>query len=141
MKNPQTMAARLYEQFPTETLRIIRDNGCCAFVLMWCLGKKPDDADAVMTVAKMMRAGAIGPDCLVYWDTAARYLTGHGIDVSFKKIDTIKNIKYRTPVYYKYNGKGHWVGVERGKIKFNPLEKSECVEKGKPDELRDLFLK
>lgn len=140
MKYPQTMAERLYEQFPTETLRNIKDNACCAFVLMWCLKKNPDDAEAVITVAKMIRAKALGSDCMVYWDTAARYLTGYGLDVELKKIDTIKHIKSRTPVLYTYNGKGHWVGVERGKIRFNPLEYSECVAKGKPVELRELYL-
>ncbi len=141
MKHPQDMAARLYEQFPTEPLRNIKDSACCAFVLMWCMRQDQDDADAVMTAAKMMKAGALGSDCLVYWDAAARFLTGHGVYVTKESITTIKGIKERTPVLYTYNGKGHWVGVERGKIKFNPLEKSECVEKGKPAEKRVLIMK
>lgn len=141
MKHPQDMAARLYEQFPTETLRNIKDSACCAFVLMWCLKQDPEDAEAVMTVSRMMKAGAIGSDCLVYWDAAARFLTGHGVYVNKENIGTLKGIKERTPVLFTYNGKGHWVGVERGKIKFNPLGRSECVEKGKPAEKRVLIEK
>ena len=39
---------------------------------------------------------------------------------------------------YDYKGKSHWVGVENGKIAFNSLIKSVCVEKGVPTQARIL---
>lgn len=135
MKNPQTLAEKLYQQFPTMKLKSIKDYACCAFTLMWALGEEPDDAQAVLDVGRMMDKGAIDVDCTVYWDKAARFLTGKGLAVEFrdiKDLKEIKNIPGRIPVKFSYNGKSHWVGVEGGKVKFNALEKSICVANGKP---------
>ena len=74
---------------------------------------------------------------------AAEYLTGQKLTVEFKDIKDAKEIKQfkeRTPVKYSYNGKSHWVGVENGKVKFNALERSLCVEKGKPVTARILHI-
>lgn len=147
MKHPQTLAEKLYQQFPTAKLREIKDNACCAFTFMWVLGYEPDDAEAIITVGRMIDAKVLDPDCTVYWDKVSRYLTGRGCSKENAKITSIKNIKKRTPVYYERtyideNGqkrkKGHWVGVENGKIGFNSIEHSLCVEQGKPTEARIL---
>lgn len=139
MKHPQTLAEQIYQQFPTLKLKSIKDYACCAFTLMWTLHIEPDDAQAILTVGRMMDKGAIDVDCTVYWDKAARFLTGKGVGVQFVDITDpkeIKKIKDRTPVKFSYNGKSHWVGVENGRVKFNALEKSLCVEKGKPVTMR-----
>jgi hypothetical protein len=40
------------------------------------------------------------------------------------------------------NGKySHWVVVENGKVVFNSLQYSNCVEKGKPTEARIIKIK
>ena len=36
---------------------------------------------------------------------------------------------------------GHWVGVEEGKVVFNSLTYSRCLEEGKPTECRIIKLK
>jgi hypothetical protein len=139
MKHPQTLAEQIYQQFPTMKLKSIKDYACCAFTLMWTLHVEPDDAEAILTVGRMMDKGAIDVDCTVYWDKAARFLTGKGVAVQFVDITDpkeLKKIKDRTPVKFSYNGKSHWVGVENGRVKFNALEKSLCVEKGKPVTMR-----
>ncbi|MBQ1778235.1 MAG: hypothetical protein IIZ93_08795 [Acidaminococcaceae bacterium] len=139
MKHPQTLAEQIYQQFPTMKLKSIKDYACCAFTLMWTLHVEPDDAEAILTVGRMMDKGAIDVDCTVYWDKAARFLTGKGAAVQFIDITDpkeLKKIKDRTPVKFSYNGKSHWVGVENGRVKFNALEKSLCVEKGKPVTMR-----
>ena len=139
MKHPQTLAEQIYQQFPTMKLKCIKDYACCAFTLMWTLHVEPDDAEAILTVGRMMDKGAIDVDCTVYWDKAARFLTGKGVAVQFIDITDpkeLKKIKDRTPVKFSYNGKSHWVGVENGRVKFNALEKSLCVEKGKPVTMR-----
>ena len=64
---------------------------------------------------------------------------------SVKNITSIKDIKKRTPVKYERideNGKkhAHWVGVENGKIGFNSLKTSLCVNKGKPVTARILTI-
>ena len=140
MKHPQTLAERLYQQFPTAKLKSIKEYACCAFTLMWCLGYEPEDAEAILTVGYMLDKGVIDVDCTVYWEKAAQYLSGRKLKVEFKDSTTIKGIKDRSPVKYTYNGKSHWVGVENGRIKFNSLESSVCVSKGKPVTMRALKL-
>lgn len=143
MKHPQSLAAELYSHFPAGNLKAIKDYGCCAFVLMWCLGIEPDDdAEAVMTVDSLIQAKALKEDCTVKWAEAIRRLTGREIKaVDFVNITSIVHIKDRCPVRYDYSGKSHWVGVENGKIAFNPLKFSVCVENGKPSTMRIIHIK
>lgn len=138
MKTPQTLAEELYKQFPQTKLKSIMQYACCAFTMMWCMGIEPDDAEAVITVGRMIDAEVIDADCTVYWDKVARFLSGRGCSIEKKEINSIKDIKERTPVRFDYQGKSHWVGVEKGKIKFNSLKSSNCVAKGKPTQARIL---
>lgn len=138
MKNPQTLAEKLYEKFHDPKLKSIADYACCAFTLMWCLGIEPDDAEAIITVADLIDKKIIDPDCTVYWNPMTKYLTGRTCEVEYKNISSLRGIKERTPVKFSYNGKSHWVGVENGKVKFNSLSYSFCVDKGKPVTMRKL---
>ena len=144
MKHPQTLAEKLYVQFPTSKLKSIKEYACCAFTFMWCMGIESDDAEAILTVGSLLDKGILDPDCTVYWDKMSRHLTGRGCNKQNKDITTIKGIKERTPVKYEYinksNGKkySHWVGVENGRIRFNSMEVSQCVLQGKPVEARIL---
>lgn len=143
MKNPQTLAEKLYVYFPTQQLKAIKDYACCAFTLMWCLGIDTDDATAIMAVADMIQHRVLDVDCTVYWAKATEYLTGQKLTVEFKDLKDkkeLKTFKERTPVKFSYNGKSHWVGVENGKVKFNALERSVCVEKGNPVTARILHI-
>ena len=144
MKNPQTLADKLNKEFSNKKLEQIAKRGCCAFVLLWCLGIEPDDTEAILTVADMIDEGSLEEDCTVLWAKAIRNLTGRTLKkIDFVDITSIKGIKERTPVLYKKKPTdkgGHWVGVENGKIKFNPLNYSVCVSEGKPAELRKLVL-
>lgn len=138
MKNPQSTCEKL-ANIGEKQLKAIADYGCCAFTLLWCLGIEPeDDVKAITTIARLIDAEALDEECLVYWDKAVFCLTGRHCNVEFKSINTIKDIKQRTPVRYDYKGKSHWVGVEDGKIAFNSLNKSVCVEKGVPTQARIL---
>lgn len=137
MINPQTQAEKLTKINP-KRLQAIAEYGCCAFVLLWCLGLEPDDVKAILTLDNMMDSKALDEECLVFWDKAVSYLTGRRCSVIKENITTIKNIKKRTPVRYEYQNKSHWVGVEDGEIKFNSLKRSQCVELGTPKEMRIL---
>ena len=147
MKNPQTLAEKLYQQFPTIKLRMIKEYACCAFTLLWVLGKdKIDDGEAILLVCELIDNGCLDSDCTVYWDKVSRYVAHASCSVENKVINSIGKIRERTPVRYMYtdaNGKkhGHWVGVEKGRIAFNSLEYSNCVAKGKPVECRVLTFK
>ena len=141
MKTPQTLAERLYNEFPTPKLKQIKDNACCIFTLMWCLGVEPDDADAIITVSRLIDKGIIDEDCTVYWLKAIEHLSGRQATVDFVDITDIKKIKNRTPVRYVYRNKAHWVGVEKGKIAFNSLDYSNCVANGQPVTMRVLNFK
>lgn len=140
MKNPQSLAIEIKDTIKPECLESIGRYGCCAFVLLWCLGIEPDDIEAIKTVNSMISAKVIEDDCTVKWADAVYYLTGRKITVEFKDIKDLRGIRERTPVRYDYKGKGHWVGVENGMIKFNPLIYSQCVDKGRPTTARIIKL-
>ncbi len=141
MKNPQTLAIELNKDFPNPRLKAIGDYACCAFTLLWCLGIEPDDITAIQTVSDLMKDGALDNECTVYWADCIENLTGRKLKKLEKvPITSIKKIKNRTPVFYTYNGKGHWVGVENGRIAFNSLKESVCVSQGKPTEMRVIYI-
>jgi hypothetical protein len=141
MKYPQTLAREFCSVISPARLETIGKYGCCAFVLLWCLGIEPDNMEAIELVNDMINAGVIEKDCTVHWVEAVKFLTGRDITVEFKNIKDILSIKDRTPVRYDYKGQGHWVGVERGMIAFNPLKQSNCVDKGVPVTARIIKLK
>ena len=141
MKYPQTLAREFCSVISPARLETIGKYGCCAFVLLWCLGIEPDNMEAIELVNDMINAGVIEKDCTVHWAEAVKFLTGRDITVEFKNIKNILSIKDRTPVRYDYKGQGHWVGVERGMIAFNPLKQSNCVDKGVPVTARIIKLK
>lgn len=143
MKHPQTLAKELNEMFPNPDLEIISKNACCAFVLQWVLGIEQDDLDAIKTVQNMRKKRKIYEDCTVTWFEAVPYLIGRPLkELKKTNITSIKGIKKRTLVLYAKEGNakgvGHWVGVEKGKIKFNPLDYSVNIEEGRPVEMREL---
>lgn len=142
MKNPQTLAEELYKHFPTPKLRSIRDSACCAFALMWWLGIDCSDIEAIMTVSDLIKSHALDEDCTVYWAKCIQQLTGREM-ASLDKvpITSIKKIKGRTIVRFMNGKVGHWVGVEGGKVVFNSLAHSKCVEEGKPTEMRIIKIK
>ena len=141
MKYPQTLAREFCSVISPARLETIGKYGCCAFVVLWCLGIEPDNMEAIELVNDMINAGVIEKDCTVHWAEAVKFLTGRDITVEFKNIKDILSIKDRTPVRYDYKGQGHWVGVERGMIAFNPLKQSNCVDKGVPVTARIIKLK
>ena len=141
MKYPQTLAREFCSVISPARLETIGKYGCCAFVLLWCLGIEPDNMEAIELINDMINAGVIEKDCTVHWVEAVKFLTGRDITVEFKNIKDILSIKDRTPVRYDYKGQGHWVGVERGMIAFNPLKQSNCVDKGVPVTARIIKLK
>ena len=142
MKNPQTLASELYKHFPNEKLKMIKDYACCSFCLIWWLGLDPSDADAIMLVSDLMDSKALDEECTVFWSNCIKQLTGRDLEsLEKKQITTIKNIKEKTIVRFTIGNTGHWVGVEKGKVVFNSLKSSRCVESGKPTECRIIKIK
>ena len=43
MNHPQTVALDISRKLTKQRLETINKYGCCAFVLLWCLGIEPDD--------------------------------------------------------------------------------------------------
>lgn len=142
MKHPQTAAMELYDHFKDKRLYNIQKYGCCAFVLMWCLGLDPSDVTAIATLDDMISHKVIKEDCTVRWAEAIRYLSGREMtSIDFLEIKTISDIKERTPVRFDFSGQSHWVGVENGQVVFNPLKISNCVMYGRPTQKRVLHIK
>ena len=142
MNHPQTFAEELYKHFPTEKLKSIKDYACCVFTLIWWLGLDVSDIDAIMLVSDLIKSKALDVDCTVYWAECIKQITGRDLESLEKKnITSIKNIKEKTIVRFSRGNNGHWVGVENGKVVFNSLAFSRCVEEGKPTECRILKIK
>lgn len=143
MRTPQSLAVELYNHFPAKNLKAIRDFGCCAFVLLWCLHIEPvNDIDAILIVDDLMQKKALKDDCTVKWADAIRSLTGREMEsIDFVDIRNIRSIHERTPVRFDFNGHSHWVGVENGKVAFNPLVFSNCVKFGEPKTKRVFKIK
>ena len=137
MEHPQTLAEELYSHFPTPKLKSIKEYACCAFSLMWYLGIDPTDIRAIMTVSDLINKHALDTNCTVYWAECIKALTGRTmLSLEKKPIKSIKNIKEKTIVKFSRGKVGHWVGVEDGKVVFNSLKFSRCVEEGAPTECR-----
>lgn len=66
MKKPQTLCKTLQTKLTPERLETIHKYGCCAFVLLWCLGIEPDDVQAIELVSDMIDAKVIEKDCTVH---------------------------------------------------------------------------
>ena len=142
MKNPQSLAEDLYKHFPTPKLKAIKDYACCAFTLIYWLGIDCSDVDAVMLVSDLMNHKALDVDCTVIWSLCIKQITGREmLSLEKKKITTIKNIKERTIVKYSRGKNSHWVVVEDGRVVFNSLKYSRCVEEGVPTESRIIKIK
>ena len=104
MKNPQTYCLTVKKTLSPERLETIHKYGCCAFVLLWCLGIEPEDLNAIELVSDMIDAKVIESDCTVHWKEAVKFLTGRDITIQFQDIKDILKIKDRTPVRYDYKG-------------------------------------
>ena len=142
MTNPQSLAEELYKHFPTPKLKSIKEYACCIFTLFWYLGIDCSDVDAIMMVSDLIDKKALDPDCTVYWAKCIYQLTGRDME-SLEKvpITSIKKIKGPAIVGFTNGNAGHWVGVKNGKVVFNSLKKSRCVEDGKPSEMRVIKIK
>ena len=142
MKNPQSLAEELYKHFHDPKLKAIKDYACCAFSLIYWLGIDCSDIDAIMLVADLIKNHALDSDCTVYWGECIKQLTGREMESLEKvKISDIKKIKEKTIVKFTNGKYSHWVVVENGKVVFNSLKYSNCVENGKPTEARIIKIK
>lgn len=138
MKYPQTIAEKIAKNIQT-----IADNACCAFTALWVLGLDPENAEAIEIVSDAINARVIESDCTVIWKPFVKWLTGRDVEVEFrdiKSLNDIKNEKYRILVRFNYGKNSHWVGVYKGKIEYNSLINSVCVTKGKPTTCRIIKL-
>lgn len=133
---PQTMALELSEHFTDPKLKAIGKWGCCALVSLWIMGIEGDIGN-ICLVADEMGKG-LDNECTVNWVKFFSNVAGRKITVTFKEIKSLEETKKcgRCAVRYDYNGQYHWVGVEKGKIAYNPLRHSVCVTYGKPTQLR-----
>ena len=92
-----------------------------------------------MTVSDLINSKALDPDCTVYWNACIKQLTGRELlSLEKVKISNIKCIKEKTIVKFSKGKLCHWVGAENGKVVFNSLKYSNCVENGEPTECRIL---
>ena len=67
MINPQTCCSKVRKYITDKNLEIVEKYGCCAFVLLWCLGIEPDDLQAIELICKMIDIKAIDEKHRVVW--------------------------------------------------------------------------
>jgi hypothetical protein len=139
---PQSIAIELSKVFPDKKLLSIANYGCCAFVSVWIMGiEKP--LAAITTIAEEI-GKSLEADCTVHWIEFFKNVSGREIAVEFREINKLSDlnrVKGRCAVRFDYNGHSHWVGVENGKIVYNSIKHSNCVEKGKPTKARIITFK
>ena len=125
---PQTFAIETAKNMET-----IGKYGCLAMCYLYCVGIR-EPMEMLRIVSDCMDKKLLDSECTVL--DASKYLqyvTGKRYEIIKKQFDDLKKITEPYPVRYVYNGRGHWVVVEKGKIVFNSLINSQCVAKGKPD--------
>lgn len=136
MKYPQTKAENL-----AKNIQAIAENGCLAMCYLYCVGIGDSEYNTIGIISEAMDEGLLDKDCFVSdADKFLNSILGKNIVKVLKKdIKSLDEIRGDyCPVRFDYNGKSHWVVVSNGKIIFNPLLNSKCVNKGKPTSARIL---
>ena len=133
---PQSKAIELAKVYKNEKLELVGKYGCCAFVAMWLMYIENDFT--MLKVVGEELGKSLEEDCTVKWAEFFSCVVGKTISVEFKKIKSLEEVEdiERCAVRFDYNGKSHWVGVQYGEVKFNPLSYSQCVDKGRPTTAR-----
>jgi len=129
---PQTIAEELNKL--SKNLPSIAKYGCLAMCYLYCVGiEDTTGLEYIRILSDCMDKGILDNECTVLdAEKYLQYITGRKFKVSKKQFNDIKQIKQPYPVKYSYNGYSHWVVVENGKIVFNSLLNSNCVNKGQP---------
>lgn len=133
---PQTDAEELERRFHDKKLISISKYGCCAFTALWIMGIEGGIGNICIVADQIGKS--LDTDCTVYWKQFFLNVCGSAVEVEFRDIKSLSELSEigRCAVRYDYNGKSHWVGVERGAIAYNSLKHSVCVEKGRPTTAR-----
>ncbi len=137
MKTPQTTAVEISKNCVN-----IGKYSCLAMCYLYCIGiDEENELEYIRLVNNAIKEGLLDDECTVLnAEKFIEHFSGRRCRVLKKNIYNIKDIKEPTPVNYTYNGYNHWVVVENGKIAFNSLLNSNCVNKGKPTEARIIKL-
>ena len=126
---PQTFASEV-----ANNIDAIGKYGCLAMCYLYCVGIRDNALEYIRILSDCMNKGILDKECTVLdAQKFLRYVTGKEYEVTKKQYDDLKKITEPYPVKYSYNGRSHWVVVEKGKIVFNSLINSQCITKGKPD--------
>lgn len=123
--------------YPQTRAKQIGNYGCLAMCYLYCVGRATADWEYIKLVSDAMDEGLLDGECTVL--DAPAYLeafTGKKYNVEKEVCVDISKIKNATPVRYDYNGSYHWVVVQNGKIVFNSIANSLCVNKGRPSTMR-----
>lgn len=106
--------------------------GCLAFCYLECVGIT-DDIQKLVYIQKAIKEKIIDNEMEVLDANKLLALTGKKYTVNkvaITKQSELDKIKDPTPVRYDYGNASHWVVVKEGKIIYNSLTNSVCVNKG-----------
>lgn len=139
MKYPQTYSEEIEKKIVN-----IKKYGCCAFTTLWALDKDTlSNDEAIQLLIRGIDTGALEEDCTVNWKPFSKLITNENYDVEMIDLinqtkDELKNYQGRIIVRFDNGNNYHWVGYENGKLAFNSLKYSYCVEYGRPTKIRIL---
>ena len=109
------------------------ETGCCLFSFLYSIGVDP--LLAVRDFDALVSSGAVAKDCTVqdYSKVALHY--GHRVDVQWKKPDEyIHGAMYLGK--WSRGAYSHFVVMKDGKVVWNPLDHSKCVDEGVLKDIR-----
>ena len=118
-------------------LDVINKYGCLAMCYLYCMGIAPKNMiEILVDILEKNKPQETGldADCTVL--DAPKfifYVSGRKVNV-FKENPSLNEIKVPTPVRFSIDNinHSHWVVVQKGKIVFNSLDYSNCVNNGRP---------
>ena len=147
MKNPQSLAIELNNQFPNPKMKAIGDFACCCFTLFWYLDFGFTDVEAIQMVGRLINKKVdneicLDEECTVHWFPIIKDLTGREVEsVSEKTITTLRGIKGKAIVKFGNGNKKHWGGVKNGVVVFDSLGRSRTIAEGKPELIKVIKIK
>lgn len=127
---------------PQTEIKKITDNCCLFMCYLFCMGIEPENASSwLVYLSRALENGLVDDECTVLdAQKLLFHVTGKKYAVEKKEIKSLAEVQKMAPVRFDYNGLSHWVVVEEGKIVFNSLLNSNCVNKGKPTTARIIRL-
>src|SRR5574344_270573 len=117
-----------------DVCHILGDTGCAAFSFMFAIGSDPEFL--IKDFDNLVEKKILGPDATVLDYAKLAKFYGESVSVTWKKSDAYIPGQMYLGRWTRPGGFNHFVVMKDGKVIFNPLEYSKCVECGTLTDIR-----